>query len=192
MTMRGLLLFLVLLSGFSSFAQVGKPLPAGYLHWSATRRLQTSDFRLRIRQQNNLGQSVGNLGLEVNGNAYDLLGKKANQVVQNVFNTTGSYLDSTDQTGVELQLRYLQTLWDVNEVAARRLRQELKAGARRMILVGKPDMNDLIRGAYEAAHKRQIQYADETKYGLFVDKQMAWEKQLAEELAALAAFALPD
>jgi hypothetical protein len=192
MTIRYLLLCLIFLLHLPSFAQIGKPLPAGYLQWSATRRLQTSDFQLRIRKQNNLNQSVANLGLEIDGNGYDLLGKKANQVVKNVFNSSGSYLDSADQTAVELQLRYLQTLWDINEVAARRLRQELRAGAKRMILIGKPDINDLIRGAYETANKRQIQYADETKYGLFVDKQMAWEKQLAEELAALAAFALPN
>jgi hypothetical protein len=192
MTVRLFVFCLLLLQNIIGFAQVGKPLPAGYLQWSATRHLQASDFKLRIRKQNNLSQSVANLGLEVNGNVYDLLGKKANQVVKNVFNSSGSYLDSADQTAVDLQLRYLQTLWDINEVAARRLRQELKAGAKRMILIGKPDINDLIRVAYETAHERQIQYADETKYGLFVDKQAAWEKQLADELTALAAFALPD
>ncbi|WP_460555040.1 hypothetical protein [Hymenobacter daeguensis] len=192
MSIRCLLSCLLLLQSLVGFAQVGKPLPAGYLQWSATRHLQASDFKLRIRPQNNLSQSVANLGLEVNGNVYDLLGKKANQVVKNVFNRSGSYLDSADQTAVALQLRYLQTLWDINEVAARRLRRELKANARRMVLIGRPDLNDLIRSAYETAHERQIQYADETKYGLFVDKQAAWEKQLTEELAALAAFALPD
>ncbi|WP_375418797.1 hypothetical protein [uncultured Hymenobacter sp.] len=42
------------------------------------------------------------------------------------------------------------------------------------------------------ASKRHIQYDDETKYGSFLDKQAAWEKQLATELAELAAFAVPD
>ena len=86
----------------------------------------------------------------------------------------------------------MQTLWDINEVAARRLRQQLRANAKRIILVGKPDVNDLFRVAYEAANQQQIQYADETKYGLFLDKQEAWEKQLAAELAELSAFAVPD
>ena len=192
MNIRCLLIAGFLLLGFVGLAQPGKPLPAGYLPWSATRRLQVSDFRLRLRQQNNLTQSVADLGMEVNGNVYDLMGKRANRVVLNVFNTTGSYLDSADAASIERQLRYLQTQWDINEVAARRLRQELRASAKRILLIGKPDLNDLIRVGYETAHQRQIQYADETKYGLFVDKQETWEKQLAEELAALAAFAIPD
>ena len=121
-----------------------------------------------------------------------MLGKKANQVVQNPFNTKGSYLDSTNQQGIDLQIRYLQTQWDIHEVAARRLRRELRANAKRMLLVGKPSMDDLIRVAYEKLNERQVQYADETKYGLFVDKQEAWEKQLATELAELAAFAISD
>jgi hypothetical protein len=182
----------MLLLGYSSRAQPGKPLPAGYLQWSSTRYLQASDFQLRIRPRNNLNQSVGNLGMQVDGNVYDLFGKRANQVVQNVFDTSGSYLDSTDRLGTELQLRYMQTLWDINEVAARRLRQELRASAKRMLWVGKPSMDDLIRLAYEAANKRQIQYADETKYGHFVDKQEDWQNQLAKELAELAAFAVPN
>ena len=192
MNTRYLLVCCMLLLGYSSRAQPGKPLPAGYLQWSPTRYLQASDFQLRIRPRNNLNQSVGNLGMQVDGNVYDLFGKRANQVVQNVFDTSGSYLDSTDRLGTELQLRYMQTLWDINEVAARRLRQELRASAKRMLWVGKPSMDDLIRLAYEAANKRQIQYADETKYGHFVDKQEDWQKQLAKELAELAAFAVPN
>ena len=192
MNIRYLLIICTLLLGNASRAQPGKPLPAGYLQWSPTRHLQANDFQLRIRPRNNLNQSVGNLGLQVDGNVYDLFGKRANQVVQNVFNSSGSYLDSTDRPGTELQLRYMQTLWDINEVAARHLRQELRAGAKRMLWVGKPSMDDLIRLAYEAANKRQIQYADETKYGHFVDKQEDWQKQLAKELAELAAFAVPN
>ena len=192
MNIRYLLIICTLLLGNASRAQPGKPLPAGYLQWSPTRHLQANDFQLRIRPRNNLNQSVGNLGLQVDGNVYDLFGKRANQVVQNVFNSSGSYLDSTDRPGTELQLRYMQTLWDINEVAARHLRQELRAGAKRMLWVGKPSMDDLIRLAYEAANKRQIQYADETKYGPFVDKQEDWQNQLAKELAELTAFAVPN
>jgi hypothetical protein len=189
---RFLLSACLLLWVFTSQAQPGKPLPAGYLQWSPTRRLQANDFQLRLRRHNNLAGSVANLGMEMKGNLYDLLGKKANGVVQNVFNTQGSYLDSSSQEGIELQIRYLQTQWDINEVAARRLRQELKADAKRMLLVGKPDIDDVIRAAYETAHKRQIQYADETKYGLFVDKQEEWERRLKTELAELNAFAVPN
>ena len=67
--MRTLLTFCstLLLLNFPSFAQVGKPLPPGYIRWSATRRLQATDFQLRLRQHNNLATSVGNLGMEVNG-----------------------------------------------------------------------------------------------------------------------------
>lgn len=192
MLVRYLLFFILVLLRISGMAQPGKPLPPGYLQWSASRRLQAGDFQLRVRPRNNLHQSIGNLGFQMSGSVGDLLGKKANRVVQNLFQSSGSYLDSADQAGTEVQLRYMQTLWDIHEVAARRLRQELRASAKRILFVGKPDMDDILRAASEAVHNRQIQYADETKYGLFLDRQADWEKQLASELAELTAFAVPD
>lgn len=187
------IIFVCLLAlGCQASAQVGKPLPPDYIQWSAAKRLQIADFQLRIRKQNNLKQSFGNFGLQMNGRVADLFGKKGNQVVQNVFYRAGSYLDSTSQLEIELQIRYLQTLWDINEVVARQLRQQLRASAKRIVLIGKPDVNDLFREAYEAAAKRQAQYADETNYGLFVDKQENWERAIAAELAALQIFAVPD
>ncbi len=195
MRTRWLFLFWLLVTSFQGVAQLWqptKPLSADYLAWSATRRLQASDFRLRVRARNNLAGSVGNFGLLMQGSNLDLLSKKGNAVVQNVLYRAGSYLDSTSQTTMGLQLRYLQTLWDINEVAARRLRQELRSSAKRLILWGKPNPNDLIQTAYETASKRQIQYADETNYSLYLDKQAGWEALLAKELAELNEFALPD
>ncbi len=195
MLARWLFLFFLLLSGLPGTAQpgqLGKPLPAGYQAWSATRRLQASDFQLRVRKRNNLAGSVGNFGLLMRGNNLDFLSKKGNEVVQNVLYRAGSYLDSSSQTATGLQLRYLQTLWDINEVAARRLRQELRSSAKHIILWGKPNPDDLIQPAYETASKRQIQYADETNYGLYVDKQAGWEALLLKELGELKDFALSD
>ncbi|MGI4740894.1 MAG: hypothetical protein ACRYG7_37470 [Janthinobacterium lividum] len=193
--MRGfhyvLLAFLLVLGGKAT-AQVGKPLPADYLQWSASKKLQVTDFQLKIRKGNNLKQSFANFGLQMDGHVADLLGKRGNQLVQNVFYRAGSYLDSTSQLGLDLQLRYLQTLWDIDEVAARQLRQQLRASAKRILFLGKPDVNDLFREAYEAATKRQTQYADETNYGLFVDKQENWERTIAAELVALQAFVVPN
>ena len=189
---RYIILAGLLALGSQASAQVGKALPPDYLQWSAAKKLQLADFQLKIRQRNNLKQSFGHFGLQMNGRVADLFGKKGNQVVQHVFYRAGSYLDSTSQLGLELQLRYLQTLWDIDEVAARQLRQQLRASAKRIVLLGKPDVNDLFREAYEAATKRQAQYADETNYGLFVDKQENWERTIAAELAALQAFAVPD
>jgi len=194
MRTRCLFLFWLLLIGFQGVAQLrpAKPLSADYLAWSATRRLQASDFQLRVRARNNLAGSVGNFGFLMRGSNLDLLNKKGNEVVQNVLYRAGSYLDSSSQTATSLQLRYLQTLWDLNEVAARRLRQELRGSAKRIIMWGKPDPNDLVQEAYETASKRQIQYTDETNYGLYLDKQASWEALLTKELADLKDFALPD
>jgi hypothetical protein len=189
---RYIILLCLLALGSRASAQLGKPLPPDYLRWSSAKRLQSSDFQLQVRPRNNLNHSFGHFGLQMNGRVADLFGKKGNQLVQNVFYRAGSYLDSTSQLGMELQLRYLQTLWDIDEVAARQFRQQLRTSAKRIVLIGKPDINDLFREAYEAATKRQAQYTDETDYGLFVDKQENWERLIAEELAALQAFAVPD
>ncbi|MBD2767158.1 hypothetical protein IC235_04520 [Hymenobacter sp. BT664] len=189
----GFFLFL-LLSGFGGSAQFWRPvktLSADYLLWSPTRRLRASDFQLKVRPQNNLSQSFAEFGLEMNGSNMELLGKNANHMVKNYFYRLGSYLDleSGDTLRTASALRYLQTEWDIYEVAARRLRQQLRGAAKKIVLFGKPDVNELFRATHEAASQRIIQYADETKYGLFLDKQQEWERRIASELAELAAFA---
>ncbi|MDO7850372.1 hypothetical protein [Hymenobacter convexus] len=142
-----------------------------------------------MRPQNNLNQSFAFFGIRMQGLNMDLLGKGANHMVQNFFQHSVSYLDPADTLHTALELRYMQTQWDIYEVAARRLRQQLRASAKRIILLGKPDANELFQTAYDEANKRVIQYADETKYGLFLDKQLEWERQLASELTVLADFA---
>jgi hypothetical protein len=166
-----------------------KTLSADYLQWSPARRLQVRDFELRVRPRNNLSSSYASFGLEMNGRVADLLSKRANFIVQNFMHRPSSYLDSTDAQATAVQLQFLQTEWDIYEVASRRVRQQLRASARKIILWGKPDVNEVFRTACEEANKRVIQYSDETKYGLFVDKQREWEAQLARELAELADFA---
>ena len=194
MTIRWIILvaWLLALGGGPAEAQVwmpGKTLSADYLLWSPSRRLQVRDFELRVRPRNNLSSSFASFGVEMNGRVMDLFSKRANFLVQNFMHRPSSYLDSTDAQATALQLQYLQTQWDIYEVAARRVRQQLRASARKIIFVGKPDVDDVFRTACEEASKRVIQYSDETKYGLFVDKQQEWEKQLARELAELADFA---
>lgn len=189
---RWALLLVLLLSGFQSPAQLWqpvKPLSADYLLWSPTRRLRPDDFQAKVRPQNNLNQSFAFFGIQMQGLNMDLLGKGANHMVQNFFQHSTSYLNPADTLHIALELRYMQTQWDIYEVASRRLRQQLRASAKRIILLGKPDANELFRTAYDEANKRVIQYADETKYGLFLDKQLEWERQLASELAAMADFA---
>jgi hypothetical protein len=189
---RWALLLLLLVSGFRGQAQLWqpvRPLSADYLLWSPTRRLQPSDFQAKVRPQNNLNQSFAFFGIQMQGLNMELLGRGANHMVQNFFQHSASYLDPADTLHAALELRYMQTQWDIYEVASRRLRQQLRASAKRIILLGKPDANELFRTAYDEANKRVIQYADETKYGLFLDKQQEWERQLASELAALADFA---
>ncbi|WP_310394457.1 hypothetical protein [Hymenobacter sp.] len=192
MITRYALLLLWLLAGFQSSAQFWQPakvLSADYLLWSPVRRLKAQDFQLKVRPRNNLSQSFASFGVQLSGNNMDLLGKNANHVVQNYVHRPGSYLDPADTLSTSLQLRYLQTEWDIYEIAARRLRQQLRGAATRIILWGKPDASELLRTTFEAASQRVIQYSDETKYGLFLDKQLEWERQIASELAELADFA---
>jgi hypothetical protein len=194
LVLRAFLLSLLLSYSIALAAQPGQALPAGYRAWSATRRLQVADFQLPVRPGNNLHQSFASFQLQLNGRSADLLGKKANQFVQNLLYSAGSYFDTspeaTDSAG--FQLRYWQTMWDLQEVAARRLRQQLRASARRILLTGSPDMSELSRLAYEEVRRQQTQYTDETKYALFLDKQLQWEQRIAAELTELAGYAVPD
>lgn len=189
---RWALLFMLLLAGFHGRAQLWqpiKPLSTDYLLWSPTHRLAASDFQMKVRRQNNLNQSFAFFGIQMQGSNLDLLGKGANHMVQNFFQHSASYLYSTDSLQVARELSYMQTQWDIYEVASRRLRQQLRTSAKRIILVGKPDANEVFRVAYDEANKRVIQYTDETKYGLFLDKQQEWERRLASELTELSAYA---
>lgn len=185
-----LLLFFSII--FATQAQSTTDSPSDYLYWSATRRLTPTDFRLKLKQDGRVQGSSGIYGFGLNGNVYDLLGKRANQAVKNRMLRSASWLDTTDQADVRLQLQYHQTLFDISEIYARQLRRQLRAVAKKVLLWGKPSLDDVINEQLRASQQRQVAYIEETAYGSVPEKQAAWEQQIQQELRDLAAYAVAD
>ena len=65
---------------------------------------------------------------------------------------------------------------------------EARANARRILLVGKPDLNMLLDAEMKYAQLRQAGYAEATNYGTLPEKQVAWEQQILAELQELQAY----
>ena len=63
MNTRYLLVCCMLLLGYSSRAQPGKPLPVGYLLQRPARRLRTDKSQLKMRSQNNPNQIFASFGI---------------------------------------------------------------------------------------------------------------------------------
>ncbi|SDY17145.1 hypothetical protein [Hymenobacter psychrophilus] len=185
-------LLLFLLTTVVAPAQSTTDSPSDYLYWSATRRLTPADFHLRLKQDGRVQGSSGIYGFGLKGNVYDLLGKRANQAVQNRMLRSGSWLDTTDRADVRLQLQYHQTSFDISEIYARRLRQKLRSVAKNVLLWGKPSLEDVINEHLQASQQRQVAYIEETAYGSVPEKQAAWEQQIQQELRELAAYAVAD
>jgi hypothetical protein len=160
-----------------------RPAPdADYLNWSATRRLTAADFQMKPQSSQNLNGSMAMFSYSLDGNIGQLLGKRANDIVRARMLRTASWLDTATATQ---QLRYQQTLFDIEELYTRRFRQQARANARRILLVGKPDINALLDAEMKAAQLRQATYAEETNYGVIPEKQAAWEQQIFAELQQL-------
>jgi hypothetical protein len=178
----GLLLWLLTI--VPTHAQRAAP-DADYLNWSATRRLTAADFRMKPQSSQNLNGSMAMFSYSLDGSVGQLLGKKANDIVRARMLRTASWLDTT--TAAQ-QLRYQQTLFDIEELYVRRFRQQARANARRILLVGKPDLNTLLDAEMKYAQLRQAGYAEATNYGTIPEKQAAWEQQILAELQALQAY----
>ncbi|SHI36394.1 hypothetical protein SAMN02745146_0655 [Hymenobacter daecheongensis DSM 21074] len=191
--MLRLLLFLLLaLVTLPAQAQLTAAATADYLPWSATRRLTAADFRLALRANTNMRGSSAVFQFGMEGNAYDLLGKRGNAVVHNNMFRSASWLDTTEVSEVSRSLRYQQTLFDIQEIYARRLRQQGRANAWKIIMVGKPDLQELSAQLLKEDQQRQVKYTEETAYGTIEQAQEAWERQILKELQELQAFQLTD
>ncbi|UOQ66409.1 hypothetical protein [Hymenobacter volaticus] len=176
------------LSGFSACAQVSTTSDTEYLRWSATRRLCAADFQMPLKPHNNLKGSNAAFSFSMDGHTYDLLGKRSNDIIVNQMLRTASWIDTNNPAAIEQQILFHQTLFDIQEIYVRRLRQQARAGVKKMILIGKPDINDLVNQQMKASQIRQAEYAEETDYGTLPGTQAVWEAKIQQELQALEAY----
>ncbi|SMB94343.1 hypothetical protein SAMN00120144_2376 [Hymenobacter roseosalivarius DSM 11622] len=176
-----ILLFTLSLVASATYGQAPGP---DRLLWSSTRRLQSSDFHI-IAKAGTGGQAQ--YQYDYDGHPTQFMGKRGNnQLVRNMLLCSASSIDTTGN--VANFLRFEQTLFDIQEVYIRRLRQTVRANAFRSLMVGNQKLKAEEDKITVEAAKRRLAYDEQTNYGTLPDKQMEWETIIQNELNALNEF----
>ncbi len=172
----------VLLSG-SAAGQAAVKIPAGSLRWSASRPLTVSDFKGRPRPTEAhaaLTSANINTGASCRDNVF-------NGTARASFDPATSWVRDPARLTPAL-LRHEQLHFDITEVYARRLRQQLAALKVPCDKLG-TTFDQVTKAAYTAWQQAEEAYDLDTSHGLRQEQQAKWEAQVHEQLAELAAFA---
>lgn len=174
-------LLFFLLSLTTAFGQAA----TDFVPWSATRRLTVQDFGVKLKKES-IGQAEFQLTTETRTNLYT---KQKRTIVRNGLVRSKSGINPAHN--VAQQLRFQQTLFDITEIYARKLRQLLPATPTDTP-TPTAQKTDPAAQMIAAAAKRRQQYRLETANSTLAAKQAQWEKTIRKELTALREFALPE
>ncbi|RZK61120.1 MAG: DUF922 domain-containing protein [Hymenobacter sp.] len=178
-------LALVLLAAAPAAAQQ-VPLPAGSFRWSASRPLTVADFKGRPRPNEShaaLTSSNINTGATCRSNVFA-------GTAQASFSPSHSWVRDPARMTPAL-LRHEQLHFDIAEVYARQLRQQLAAMRLPCDKLG-TTFDRVSQAAYAAWQKAEDDYDLDSKHGLQHEQQAKWEAQVRQQLLDLAAFAEAD
>lgn len=171
-------LLLLLLSAYGAAqTDTTKALP-----WSKTRRLQVSDFAIKV---GNVSGSYSfaqfNFQYAVQPSLFGLP-KDYKQKIRNTFLKGASWIDTS--FSVDASVRYQQTLFDMAEVYVRQFRRAVYENRREFFRYAATieKLNEEIMTAFS---KRRVQYDTETAFGTLPDKQKQWEEIIERELNEL-------
>ena len=130
--------------------------------------------------------SFAQFSLDYEARGINLFTKNFNKKVRNYLITSASWIDTT--ANVAHSLRYQQTLFDISEVYARKMRKALKENKSR-ILKAATVVEEVNTQYMTEFSKRRIAYDSETAFGADQAKQKEWEAQLQKELDELKDYA---
>ena len=185
------LLFATCLISFSlasqtATAQATVPLPAGSIRWSASRPLRVTDFQGRPRPgQTHAALTSANINTGATCRDNIFAG-----TAQASFSLATSWVRDPARMTPAL-LRHEQLHFDIAEVYARRLRQQLAALHLPCDQLG-DRFNRLSQAAYAAWQKAGDDYDRDTNHGLQHEQQAQWAAQVRQQLLDLADFAEPE
>ncbi|GAB1404231.1 MAG: hypothetical protein PHX54_01680 [Lentimicrobiaceae bacterium] len=162
----------------------GQNLEKNLVFWSATNKLTTDAFGIKISNRENSSFAQFSVDYQVNG--FDFMTKNFNNKVRNYIIVSASWIDTT--SNVSESLRYQQTLFDLCEIYTRQFRKGLKE-KRKKIASGTQFVEELNQEIMTEFSNRRIVYDRETNYGLLTDKQLIWENQIQKELEELKDYA---
>lgn len=173
---------LFILGGVSlSFAQ-----DEDRVQWSATKRLTLADFRMVVPMAPSQYSYIS-LVTKYFVHGYDAFGGNLNKKVSNYMIPSASYIDTSVYAATSLM--YEQTIFDLHEIYARKMRRALKQNRKK--LFGSLDYIDQQHDVFakEMAQAR-IKYDRETNFARNIDKQKEWEAQIKKELDAINEYSL--
>ncbi|QKG52076.1 DUF922 domain-containing protein [Hymenobacter sp. BRD67] len=161
-------------------------LPAGAIRWSANRPLTVADFKGRPKTSDGhaaLTSANINTGATCHANVFS-------GTAQASFDPATSWVRDPARMTPAL-LRHEQLHFDIAEVYARRLRQQL--GALRVACDQLGTTFDRVsQAAYSAWQQAEDAYDRDTNHGLLHERQAQWEAQVQQQLRELAPFAEKD
>jgi hypothetical protein len=178
-------LVLLLLAAGPAAAQQVK-LPPGAIRWSASRQLTVTDFKGRPKPNQGhaaLTSANINTGATCRGNVFA-------GTAQASFDPASSWVREPG-TMTPALLRHEQLHFDIAEVYARRLRQQLGAMHTTCSELG-TTFDRISQAAYAAWQQAEDSYDRDTNHGLQHERQAQWEAQVRQQLQELAAFAEKD
>ena len=176
---------LLLLTAGPAAAQQVK-LPPGAIRWSASRPLTVADFKGRPKPSQGhaaLTSANINTGAICRGNVFS-------GTAQASFDPATSWVREP-ATITPALLRHEQLHFDIAEVYARRLRQQLGAIQVSCSQLGST-FDRISQAAYTAWQQAEDTYDRDTNHGLLRERQAQWEAKVRQELQELAAFAEKD
>lgn len=184
--MRSYLLALSLLLSLPVAAQTTLKLPPGSIRWSASRLLTVADFKGRPRpSEGHAALTSANINSGASCRNGIFMG-----TARASFDPSSSWVREPAAMTPAL-LHHEQLHFDLAEVYARRLRQQLLALHVACDQMG-PEFNRLSQAGYAAWQKAEDDYDRDTSHGLNKPRQALWDAQVRQQLTELAAFAEPE
>ncbi len=154
--------------------------------WSATRKLTAADFKgVPDKEEAEITAAATYCGITFETNRVTLY-KNPKFFVSCVFDCYQSWMKSEYKDNKEV-LEHEQTHFDLGEVYTRKLLQALQNEGMTMFDLEKKS-TEIYQRIFDEYKKRQEQYDNETVHGTIKEKQTEWNKKVAAELAALAAY----
>jgi len=153
------------------------------IEWSESYTLKKEDFKATAPNTGDVQSIYPYCGVGYRALNFQLLFSNLNPVVSNSFYPDASWIDEGNDT--EVLLRYAQTSWDINELAARKLRQKMHENRKRL---GMATIERYLQQIVAHNTKIMSQYSKESKFARDSIMQQKWEQKVDSLLLVYAAY----
>lgn len=181
-----LLIFLALLSISKPSVTQTSSVDTNFVYWSENRKLTADDFN--IKRSNSTSSLLVQSSLSYRVKNINIWNGKPTFEVHNYIVKTASWIGIDTTMKLSNEILHVQTLFDLAEVYARKLRKELKANNRKLSINLDYAKELYTQNAIELS-KRQAQYVQDWESEHQEEVQKQWEEQIKKELAQLKEYA---